>query len=179
MNFQEIITKRQSVRSYNGEPVSQEELTAMIKAAQEAPSWKNTQSARYYIAHTADAIKALRKNALPEFNQNSTTGAAAYIISTFKKNISGYVKATGLPENEPANEWGAYDLGLHDMLLCAKATELGLGTLIMGIRNSDSLKDTFMIPDDEEVMSVIAVGHPENLTAKPSRKATEEIVKFF
>ena len=179
MEFQELIEKRQSVRSYTGQPVAEDLLRQMVASAQQAPSWKNTQTSRYYCVCTADMVAKFRESVLPGFNQNSTAGAGAYIVTTYKKNISGFNKATGEPDNELGNQWGAYDLGLHDMLLCAKATELGLATLIMGLRDADQVAAMLNIPAEEQIVSIIAVGYPDAPTAKPARKELDAIAKFF
>ena len=48
MEFQNLIEKRRSVRKYaEGNTVTKDEILSMIKAAQEAPSWKNSQTGRY------------------------------------------------------------------------------------------------------------------------------------
>lgn len=180
MEFQKVIDSRQSVRNFNGKQVSEDLLREMVVAAQAAPSWKNTQTSRYYLISSPEAVASFRDKVLPEFNQNSTSGATAYVVTTYKKNIAGFNKATGEADNEVGNGWGAYDLGLHDMLLCAKATDLGLDTLIMGLRDSSVVADICGIPEDEQVMSIIGVGYrAENVTAKPPRKDIDAIAKFL
>ena len=180
MEFQQVIDTRQSVRSFNGNQISNEILHEMVSAATAAPSWKNTQTSRYYCISTPELVNKFRETVLPEFNKNSTKGATAYIVTTFRKNISGYNKATGEADNEVGNGWGAYDLGLHDMLLCAKAVELGVDTLIMGLRDADVVADFCGIPEDEQIMSIIAVGYrTESVTGKPSRKSVDDIAKFI
>lgn len=180
MEFQKVIESRQSVRDFNSQKVSEENIKEMLLAASQAPSWKNTQTSRYYCILSDELVKEFRETVLPGFNQNSTKNAPCYIVTTFKKNISGFDKATGQPDNEVANGWGAYDLGLHDMLLCAKATELGLDTLIMGLRDCDVVAKMLDIPETEQIMSIIAVGYRgENVTPKPPRKDIEAIAKFL
>ena len=178
MEFSQVIEARQSVRSFNGQQVSEETLREMIAAAQEAPSWKNSQTSRYYCVVSPEQVAKFRETVLPGFNQNSTKDATAYVISTFKKGISGFTQ--GQADNEVGDGWGAYDLGLHDMLLCAKATELGVDTLIMGLREADVVADICGIPADEQVMSIIAVGYrSESVSKKPRRKDVDEIAKFM
>ncbi len=180
MEFQKVIESRQSVRSFSGKQVSDEILKEMVAAAQQAPSWKNTQTSRYYVVRTPEQVAQFREKVLPSFNQNSTADATVYIVSTYRKNIAGFNKATGEADNEVGNGWGAYDLGLHDMLLCAKATELGVDTLIMGLRDADTVASICNIPEDEQVMCIIAVGYRgENITAKPPRKDLEVIANFI
>ena len=49
MEFQKLMEVRRSVRKYAADKkVTKEELMEMIGAAQEAPSWKNTETGRYY-----------------------------------------------------------------------------------------------------------------------------------
>ena len=81
----------------------------------------------FFIANSEmqndEAVAAVR-NALPLFNQKSTNNAAAYIVCTYEKEISGFTK--GEADNELGDKWGAYDLGLQNAYLILKAKELGL-----------------------------------------------------
>ena len=51
MEFQNLIQTRRSVRSYAA-PAPHDDIAAILKAAQQAPSWKNLQTARCYVAET-------------------------------------------------------------------------------------------------------------------------------
>ena len=59
MNTLEAITTRRSVRRFLEKPVENEQIEAVVSAASFAPSWKNTQTARY-IAVTDPAAKVFR-----------------------------------------------------------------------------------------------------------------------
>src|SRR5699024_11460234 len=63
-----------------------------------------------------------------------TCALPIFIVSTIVLNRSGYNK-DGTPTNELGNGWGYYDCGMHNMNLILKPTELGLSTLVMGIRD--------------------------------------------
>ena len=60
-----------------------------------------------------------------------------------------------------------------------KGKRYGLDTLIMGIRNSEKLREYLEIPASQEVVSVIAVGYGAIKPEMPVRKNVEDIVKFF
>lgn len=64
------------------------------------------------------------------------------------------------------------------LTLCLRP-EQWVDTLIMGMRDSDALRALFGIPDGEEVMAVIALGHRASDPVKPTRKPLDEIAKFF
>ena len=175
MEFQELITARRSIRAYDG-AIDHETLARILKEAQQAPSWKNQQTARCYAVETPETLEAFRAAALPSFNQNSSA-KAALIVTTYVKDIVGF--GDGGPVNEIGNGWGAYDLGLHDAYLILAARNAGYDTLIMGIRDAEAIRKQLNIPDNEEIMSVIAVGKRSADAAPRPRKAFEEVVKFF
>ena len=175
MEFQNLIQTRRSVRSYAA-PAPHDDIAAILKAAQQAPSWKNLQTARCYVAETPTVLEALREAGLPEFNRKNSANAAL-IVTTYVKDTVGFTQ--GKPENEIGNGWGAYDLGLHDAYLILAASDAGYDTLIMGIRNAAALREALGIPDTEEVMSVIAIGKRATEPVARPRKALEETVKFF
>jgi nitroreductase len=129
------------------------------------------------VAISKNGVECVR-NALPEFNAVRTRNASAYIVTTYKTKISGH-DGNGNPTDANGDAWGAYDLGLQNENLLLKARELGYDTLIMGLRNVDALKNIFAIPDDESIMSVIAVGKRTVTPEKPQRKNIDEILKLI
>ena len=178
MEFSVLLEERRSIRDYqSGVQISKEDIEKMIYAAQQAPSWKNSETGRYYAAITQDGVQRVR-NALPGFNSERTQNAAAYIVTTYKLKISGHDGA-GNPTDANGDAWGAYDLGLQNENLLLKARELGYDTLIMGLRDVEALKNLFAIPNDEAIMSVIAVGKRTETPDKPQRKEISDILKLI
>ncbi len=185
MTFNEVASSRRSVRHFKDSGFSPDEIKSKINeiiafVSENAPSWKNSQTHRYYVAVTDDKKEAV-KNALAERNRPKCVNAVALIVSCFEKNVSGFSNTDGKAsaDNECGNEWGAYDLALGDSLLLLKARELGLDTLIMGLRDSSALRDSLCIPESQEVMAVISVGVREGDVVKPGRKPIEEILTIL
>lgn len=178
MNFDDVINQRRSIRNYKKtEAIEKKEIEQMIKAALMAPSWKNSETARYYIALSEQYIKIVME-CLPEFNQRNSLNVGAFAVTTFKKNISGFDNE-GNPVNEVGQGWGYYDLGLANENFILKAAQMGYGTLIMGIRDSKKLREAFNISEDEEVVAVIAIGKAEVLPTAPKRQELSQVAKFF
>ena len=177
MELSKVMHTRRSVREYINKPVEQEKLREVISAAQLAPSWKNSQVSRYYVV-TGEEKLAEVKNALSPYNQKNMADTPALIVTAIVLNRSGYEK-DGTPTNELGNGWGFYDCGLQSMNLLLKATELGLSTLVMGIRDNEKIKKIFGIPETEAVVSVIGVGYSNAEPAMPKRKEIDDIAKFF
>ncbi len=60
MEFKELIVERRSVRAYKDQPVDVELLKQIVEQAQMAPSWKNSQTARTYVAASPEILGELR-----------------------------------------------------------------------------------------------------------------------
>ena len=176
MDFEQLITERRSVRAYKAEPVSREKLEQIVKEAQLAPSWKNSQTARCYVVANPEKLEDFRALALPGFNAKSSANAAL-IVTTFVRDVAAFTD--GKPDTELGNKWGAYDLGLHDAYLVLAAKNAGLDTLIMGIRNADAIREALEIPENEDIVSVIAVGYRDQEPPLRPRKELGEVVKFL
>ena len=176
-SLDELFLTRRSVRSYDAsKTISEAEVRTIIEAAQQAPTWANTQTTRFYVAISPDKVAAV-KDCVGERNAANIAGAPVVLVSTFVKDQSGFGR--GVPANEIGNEWGAYDNGLNNAYFILKARDMGFDTLIMGFRESDRLRTLFGIPDTEEVMAVIALGYRAAEPGMPNHKTVDEVAKFF
>lgn len=179
MDFQTLIETRRTVRKYSPETdVTREQILEMVRAAQEAPSWKNTETGRYYCVLSEDMKLKLRQECLGYANNDAKAEHAALIVTTFVHNHAGF-QTDGTADNEIGNGWGCYDLGLQNENLILKATELGLSTLIMGLRDADKIRELLSIPEEETIVSVIAVGKADEEPNRPRRRELDEVLKFF
>ena len=174
MEFTTLIAERRSVRKFSSAP-NHEELVEILNAARMAPSWKNSQTTRWYVVENQEKLEQIRL-ALHAVNQKKVTNATL-IVSTYVRDIAGFTK--GEADNEVGNGWGAYDLGLHDAYLILAAKNAGYDTLIMGLRDADKIRSALSIPEDEEIFSVIAIGKRAEEPALRPRKPLEDVVKFF
>lgn len=177
MELDKVLNERRSVRKYKEKKVSQNDIEACLEAAILAPSWKNSQVTRYHIARSEGVVEKIRAS-LPEFNQKNSFNAPVLIVTTMVKNRSGFERS-GEPSNEVGNGWGFYDCGLHNMNLILKAQDLGLSTLVMGLRDQDKIREIMNITEDEVIVSVIALGYKDIDPTMPPRKAIKDIACFY
>ena len=105
MEFQTLLETRRSVRSYlpGGKPDA-ETIKKLIAAAQEAPSWKNTETGRYHCVLSDEMTAKFQETCLPPFNATRSTNAA-YLVATYVRDVSGYNVHEKTPENEAGNGW--------------------------------------------------------------------------
>ena len=175
-SFEEVLTSRRSVRSYDPtKKISEAEVRTLLTAAQEAPSWANQEPTKYYVA-----IGDEKRLALLEMiggNKDRVADAPVLIVSTFETQKSGFFR--GQPANEVGDFWGAYDNGLANAYLVLQARAMGFDTLIMGMRESDKIRAEFDIPENECIMAVISLGYRAQEPSRPVRRELDDIVKFY
>lgn len=175
-SFDEVLTTRRSIRSYDAtKTISEQEVRTLMEAVQEAPSWANQQPSKYYVAMTPEKIAAVQE--LIGGNKRNVQGAPVLIISTFERGKSGFFQ--GNAANEVGDGWGAYDNGLSNCYLILQARAMGFDTLIMGMRNADKLRSLFNIPENEAIMAVISLGYRKNQPIQPRHKQLDDVVKFY
>ena len=175
MDFDELKEARRSVRQYAKSEITQDELEKIVTDALNAPSWKNTETTRYYAAATDAAKERMWKEALPGYNAASSANAAALVAVTFVPGESGF--NAGKAVDDLGNAWGAYDCGLASSYFILAAKNRGWDTLIMGMRDGAKVKSILGIPEGEVLMSVIAVGKSAQKYMKRPRKPVAEVLK--
>ncbi|MBO7446400.1 MAG: nitroreductase family protein [Bacteroidales bacterium] len=177
VSFDEVLATRRSVRSYDAsKTITKEEVKELLIATQEAPSWANQQPSKYYVAMSPEKVEAVA-NLVGERNKQNIAGAPVLIVSTFEKGKSGFFR--GEQTNEVGDGWGAYDNGLSNAYFILKARAKGFDTLIMGMRDSDSLRKLFNIPENEAIMAVISLGYRADEPRQPEHRPLDEVVQFF
>ena len=175
-SFDEVLTTRRSIRSYDAtKKITEAEVRELFKATQEAPSWANQQPSKYYVAMSEEKLAAVQN--MVGGNKDRISNAPVLIVSTFERGKSGFFQ--GNQTNEVGDGWGAYDNGLSNCYLIMKARAMGFDTLIMGIRDADQLRELFSIPENETVMAVIALGYRAEEPNQPGHRDLDEVVKFF
>lgn len=177
MELQECVKQRRSIRKFKTDKVTNEVIKEIVESAKYSPSWKNTQITRYY-AITNKEIRELISKSVPSFNHEATSGAPVIIVSTVVKLRSGYTRE-GEADTPKGNGWQMYDCGLSNMIFCLAAKELGLGTVIMGYYEEEVVAKAIGVPKTEEVISVIALGYPDEEPDMPRRKGGDMILNII
>jgi len=178
MEALENIRTRRSIRKFTNEPVSHETLEKIVEAASYSPSWKNTQVVRY-IAIEDPALKAkIATECTTGFTYNGGTMANApmLIAVTVIKNRCGYEKDGSFTTNR-GDSWQMFDAGVASQTFCLAAHEYGLGTVIMGIFD-DTLPSVLDIPETQELVNIICIGHPDESPEMPKRKSVSDLLIY-
>ena len=177
MEVLECIETRRSVRKYTDRAVEKALVEKLVRAAQNAPTWKNSQTTRFTAVLDSEKRWQVRA-ALPDFNQNSTQNAPVYLIVSAITHRSGYER-DGSATTPLGEGYTFFDCGATVEALCLAAHDAGLATLIMGIFDGGKLRSALKIPETEVPVVVLALGYPADVPQMQKRRALEEVLRVF
>lgn len=175
-----IIRERRSIRKYKDELVSKELLEDIIKDSSFAPSWANTQIARYNVIENPDVIKEIRTRGVNDFvyNVKVLDNAKQVMVLSIKQGKSGKLADDNYATTK-AGDWEVFDAGIACQTFCLSAHAHGVGTVIMGVINDAEIKDIIKLPEDEIVSALVVLGYPDENPNAPKRMSVSEISRFI
>lgn len=162
MDFQELCRARYSLRKFSGRPVEPEKLEMILEAARSAPTAKNLQPQRIFVAATPEtAAKAERCTECP-FH-----APVALIV--------GYDPAVSWKQvHEPRQDYGAVDASIAVTQMMLQATALGVGNIFIGLFDPAKIYETFPETQGTVPVAVLYLGYPAE-GARPARLHGERI----
>lgn len=174
MSFMELANNRQSERGFSAQEVSRKDLLKCLQAAQLAPSARNLQPWKFIVIDDPQLVKqaaaAVADNPLGLNKFTETAPVLVAVVDTPAPQQQGKVVS---------NRWAQFDLGSATEHFCLQATELGLGTCIMGAFNEAKLKELLHVPQERSIVVMLAVGYPaSNQLRTKARKELNAIHCF-
>ena len=177
-NFIELVKTRQSVRKYNPDKtVEKEKIEKILEAARLAPSASNSQPWTFIVV---DQPELKNKVAQATFSKtvsfNKFTLDAPVILDIVSEKLYLMAHRGNFLKNQ---QYNLIDIGIAAENLCLQATELGLGTCIMGWFQEKKIKTLLNVPPTKRINLVISLGYPidDNIRDK-IRKPMHEFVKY-
>lgn len=181
MDLVKGIKERRSIRKFQDKSIPHELLTEVVEIARFAPSWKNTQVARYIVVEDREKIAKLATEECTlgfTYNIKTMAAAPALVLLTYVTGRSGYEK-DGRFTTPKGDRWEMFDAGIAAQTFCLAAYEKGLGTVIMGIFDENKVGEIVEIPEGQKIAAIIAAGFPaDKHTACPPRKDTDDLISF-
>jgi len=166
MNFLELTTKRQSERQYDTRPVEPEKIMLCIDAARMAPSACNAQPWKFVVVDEPE-LKIQLANAIAGMGMNKFAFDAPVIVAIVLEKPNVMSKIGSVLKGK---EYTLMDIGIAATHFCLQATELGLGTCIIGWFDEKKVRKLLQIPNKKRIPLLITVGYATDEVRKKQRK---------
>jgi nitroreductase len=178
MDFNALINKRQSVRKYLPRPVENEKIQQLIEAVHLAPSACNSQPWKLLIVNDPvlkDQVARATFSKSVAFNRFALEAPVIAVLVIEKAKLIAQIG--GSIKNQ---EYPQYDIGIAAAHFCLQATELGLGTCMIGWFDEGRIQELLNIPQKRKIGLVITLGYaPEDYRLRRKiRKSVHEIVSY-
>ena len=179
MEFKRLIEARKSVRRYAG-AATHGEIVEILKAAQRAPSWKNTQVARYTAVTDRAVIEKIANECVLGFTHNAgiLTGCSVLVVQSIINKRSGYER-DGSFSTAQGTHWESFDAGIAAQTFCLAAHDLGVGTCILGVFDEKKVAEAIGLPEEQTVSCLIPMGYPAETPHAPARKSVDELLRYI
>ena len=191
-----------AMRRLNTKKVPEELLRELISAANQAPSGSNTQGARWIVVRDPQI-----KHRLADLNRQGVETYLAPLIDNpgslshqsgdkRKRMVDAVVWQKEHMHEIPALIIACMDFGapatndmiargngsiwpgIQNLLLAARALELGAAPTTLALNDRKAVADVLNLPDSMAAYALIPVGYPLGTFGPVTRKPLEEILRF-
>jgi len=165
MTVLEAIRKRYSCRAYKDKAIEPEKLKQIFEAARMAPSAKNLQDWRLVIVADRENKRKLAEAAN---NQKFLENAGIIIVAcSNSKEVMRCGQAVG-----------PIDVAIALEHIALQAAELGLATCWIGSFYPEKAKPIVGIPEDIDIIELMALGYPADSPKEPKRNPINKILCY-
>ena len=165
MEFTQVIRDRYSCKKFDGRPVAQKQLDAILEAGRLAPTAKNLQKQKIYVVQSQEGLAKIDRITPCRY------GAGTVLVVAFnKENVFVYPG-----EKRDSGVEDATIVATH-LLLAAK--DAGVDSCWINFFNPDELAQALNLPEDEEVLMLLDLGIAvEGTKALPNHNSRKELTE--
>lgn len=174
MNFQEILERRQSCRSFDFEKkIEDQKLQRVLDAARLAPSACNAQPYELFVAQgaVAEAVAKTRAIGMNKFMEQCNT---FIILSEDSYNLLAKIGA-----QIQSKHYKSIDIGIAAAHIVLAAAAEGLETCIIGTFSEKKLQEILHTHNKITLIIAIGYGSEQNILREKQRKPFNELIKYL
>ena len=168
MEFKDVVKARYSCRKFDGRQISAEQLDAILEAGRQAPTARNLQEQRIYVAQSEEALAKIDKATPCRY------GAPTVLVVAFDKN------------NVFTYPGGKRQSGVEDATIVATQMMLaacseGVDSCWLNHFDPELLEKDLGLPENEEIVMLLDLGFgpAEGPAHRKERKPLEETVSYI
>lgn len=196
MDVKEAIRKRRSIRNFEEDKVSKEDINLILEAARLAPSGTNLQPWKFIIIESDEMRERLKGATLDFVGDAPVTIVCLVDYQSLEETGNrvkelhkvGALKGTALEKIDLSNYKGRkmneedtkrylhLNLAIAIENMALQATELGLGSCWVMMFNQKKLSELLDLGDNLEVVSLLPIGYTGDNPEPRPRLSLDEIV---
>ena len=170
MEFKEVIRNRFSCRKFSDRQIESEKLDAILEAGRLAPTAKNLQEQRIYVAQSAEALAKIDSATRYRY------GAPTVLVVAFdKNNVFTYPGET--------RDSGVEDATIVATHMILAAADEGVNSCWINFFDPEKMAEALSLPENEEVLMMLDLGYAaEGVKPTPghsTRKPLSETVSYL
>jgi nitroreductase len=169
MQFSEVIDRRRSIRAFRATAIEQDKISAILAAAQSAPSAGDLQAYRIVVVTDRETKALLAKAAL---GQHFIAEAPTVLVffADIRRSKAKY------------GSRGAELFCLQDATIAAAyaqlaATEANLGSCWVGAFDDNGVSESLGAPAHLRPMALMPLGYSAEMPERPPRRALSQLVQ--
>lgn len=168
MEFDFVVKRRKSVRSFTGRRVDWRAIMYAIEAANHSPFAGNHNNLKFLIIEDEETIKKISKSAEQSWISHSPTLVLVCSDDSHLENLYG----------ERGRIYSRQQAGAAIQALLLKLTDLNLSSCWVGAYSDEIIKQNLKIPQNIQIEAIITVGYEDKKSgkAKPHKKSLESAI---
>ena len=161
MEFAELCKARYSLRKFSDRPLEKEKLDLILEAGHNAPTAKNYQPQRIFVADTPETVAKADRCSLCHFGEPVVL-------------IVGYDPEVSAKHTLCALDFGVMDATIAITQMMLQATDLGVGNICIGLFDPGKIHEEFPQTKGIFPVSMLFLGYPAE-GAHPAHLHNERI----
>lgn len=183
MNVREAIETRRSIKKFNGQPVTKNQLKQIVESGTWAPNhgtrepWRLVGAVGEAMDRMIDAIKEV---AVPKWRDMSEEELQTALAKFMQP---GAVLFVIVPEDarqkERLEDFSAVSAMIQNMQLAAWEMEIGSCWKTPPFIDHPKFRQTLGVKPGERIISMLQFGHFDDMPKAKPRKPVEDILEYF
>ena len=158
MHFNELVVLRESCRKYDLRPVEKEKIEQIMEACRLAPSACNSQPWSFVVVDDPELKKQLADTTTGNVMQFNRFCIGAPVIAALVAEPPNWLSKIGSSIKD--KDFYLMDIGIVAEHFCLQASELGLGTCMIGWFDEKKARLLMNIPSTKRIPLLISLGYP-------------------
>lgn len=167
MNLIDALHGRRSIRKYKDDLIPKDQIIALIKAAETAPSAGNLRARIYFVVTNPQIRKAL---AVAAYGQSQVETASLLIV------ICADIGRSSSRYGDRGSLYGIQDATAATICLLLAAHDMGLGACWNGAFDDQLVRDILNLHRDLLPVAILSIGRPAENPSAPSTRDLKEVI---